>query len=72
MADDFEFDGEESAATVKTNGLVEISNFKGNPVISLRRTPTDERPFTMGLTKCKLVLDNIDAIERFVQEHKKK
>ena len=53
MSSEVEFNGEESAATVKTNGLVEVGNYKGNPVISLRRIPADEHPFTFGLSKAK-------------------
>jgi hypothetical protein len=74
MADEFEFDGEESASAVKSsnNGLVEVGQFKGNAVISLRRTPDDQHPFTFGLSKAKLILDNIDAVEDFVRKNAKK
>ena len=72
MSSEVEFNGEESAATVKTNGLVEVGNYKGNPVISLRRIPADEHPFTFGLSKAKLIMDNIEAIEEFVRSNAKK
>jgi len=53
-------------------GLVEVGEFKGNKVISLRRTPDDIHPFTFGTAKAKLILDNIDAIEAFVKDNGKK
>lgn len=75
MAGDFEFEGEPTPKKTyghKGNGqLVEIGEYKGNPVISLRRTPDDLKPFTFGLAKAKLIMDNIDAVEKFVQDNKK-
>ena len=55
----------------KEHELVEFGNFKGNPVISLRRTPTDKYPWTFGVSKAKLFFDNIQAIEKFVKENAK-
>ena len=74
MADNFEFDGEEKKVYGHkgNGGLVEIGEFKGHPVISLRRTPDDLKPLTMGLSKIGLILDNIDALEKFYNENKKK
>ncbi len=74
MAEDTDFENvPEKTYGHKGNGqLVEIGEFKGNAVISLRRTPDDLKPFTFGLAKAKLIMDNIDAIEKFDQEAKKK
>ncbi len=74
MADDFDMEESKPQKTYghKGNGqLVEIGQFKGNAVISLRRTPDDLKPFTFGVAKAKLIMDNIDAIEKFVQDNKK-
>lgn len=68
---DFE-EGKEKVYGHKGNGqLVEFGEFKGNKTISLRRTPDDLKPFTFGLAKAKLLLDNFDAIEKFVNDNKK-
>jgi len=46
----------------------EVGEYKGNPTIGLKNDG-DDRLFYMGLRKCKLVLDNIEAIKEFVTEH---
>lgn len=54
--------------------LVEESEFKGNPMIVLKRDDADRYPFSFGLSKAKLVLESVDAIREWVakQEFKKK
>ena len=47
----------------------EISEFKGRPIISLKRDESDQYPFTFGLTKAKLILEHIDDIQQFVEEN---
>ena len=69
--DDFGFGKEEKPQREMTDQLVEYTEFKGNPMIVLKRTPDDKYPFQFGISKAKLVLDNFDAIEAFVEEHKK-
>lgn len=66
---DENFEGE-TAEVAK--GLVSTSQYKGNAVISLRNTLEDKHPFTFGVTKAKLILDNIEAIEEFVKNNAKK
>jgi hypothetical protein len=66
-----EFDFEQGEAEGAPHSLVETGKYKGNPTISLRRTPEDKFPFTMGVAKAKLVLDNIEAIEKFVRDNAK-
>jgi len=48
----------------------EISEYKNNPVIKLFNSADDKHPFTFGLTKAKLILDNFDAIKEFVEENR--
>lgn len=48
---------------------VEITEYKGRPMIKLMREENDLYPFIFGLTKAKLILENIDAIEKFVKEN---
>jgi hypothetical protein len=46
--------------------VVEESEYKGNPMIVLRRTPEDRYPFQFGLSKAKLVLDAVEEIKAWV------
>jgi len=46
----------------------EIGEYKGNPTIGLKERDED-RPFFMGLRKCRLVIDNMDAIKEFVESN---
>ena len=48
---------------------VEIAEYKGRPVIKLMHEEDDPYPFTFGLAKAKLILENIDAIKKFVKEN---
>lgn len=51
--------------------LVEITEFKNNKVIVLKRNEEDKFPFSFGLTKAKLILANIKEIEKFVADNSK-
>lgn len=42
-------------------------NYKGNPTITLGSE--GKYPFTFGLSKAKLILENVEAIRRFVEEN---
>jgi hypothetical protein len=44
------------------------SLYKGKPMLTLN--PEDKFPFTFGLTKAKLIIDNFSAIESFFVESK--
>jgi len=44
----------------------EIGEFKGHRVITLKNKPDDKYPFTFGFHKAKLILENMDAIQTFV------
>lgn len=69
MADDMDFEKGEGAE--KISELVEISKFKGRPVLVLRKTVDDQYPFSFGVGKAKLILDNMQVIEDFVAKHGK-
>ncbi|MBN1540939.1 hypothetical protein JW992_02255 [candidate division KSB1 bacterium] len=43
--------------------------YKGNPVITLN--PNSRYPFTFGLAKAKMIIDYLEEIRNFVQEHDK-
>lgn len=53
------------------NKMVERSEFKGKPVLILKRNEDDKYPFSFGLTKAKLILENLEEIKRFVEENNK-
>ncbi len=48
----------------------QISEYKGRPVITLN--PGERYPFTFGISKAKLLLENLDHIRKFVEEYDKK
>lgn len=45
--------------------MADIQEFKGNKVLCLN--PEDKFPFTFGLNKAKLILENIEVIKKFVE-----
>jgi hypothetical protein len=55
---------------IKTNGenMHEIGEFKGNKIITLKRNPDDQYPFSFGKLKAKLIIENYEAIKKFAEE----
>lgn len=51
--------------------LVSESEFKGNKMLVLKRTPDDKYPLQMGKAKLRLILSNIDAIVAFLEKYEK-
>jgi hypothetical protein len=51
--------------------MVERSEFKGKPILILKRDENEKFPFSFGLSKAKLILENIDEIKKFVDENSK-
>ena len=49
--------------------MIEKSEFKGKPIIVIKRSEEDPFPFSFGLSKAKLILENIAQIEEFVKEN---
>ena len=49
--------------------MIERSEFKGKPVIIIRRTEDDKYPFTFGMSKARLILENIEEIKKFVADN---
>lgn len=47
-----------------------VEEFKGNKVLVLN--PGSKFPFSFGVGKAKLILENIETIKRFVNEYDKK
>ncbi len=50
---------------------VKTGEFKGHPTISLMKDESDMRPFTFGMGKARLILENLDAIKEFVESNGK-
>lgn len=51
--------------------MVERSEFKGKPILILKRDQEEKFPFSFGLTKAKLIVDNFEEIKKFVEENNK-
>ena len=51
--------------------IVSESEFKGNQMIVIKNDEEDKYPFQFGLKKAKLVLENIEAIKKFVEKYDK-
>ncbi len=50
--------------------MIEKSEFKGKPIIILKRDEEDKYPFSFGLSKARLIIENIDEIKKFVEQNK--
>jgi hypothetical protein len=50
--------------------MVERGEYRGQPVIIIKRDANDRFPFSFGLRKARLILDNINEIKKFVEESK--
>ena len=48
--------------------MIERGEFKGKPLIIIKRSEDDKYPFSFGLSKAKLILENIEEIKKFVEE----
>ncbi|MFA5145968.1 MAG: hypothetical protein WC515_01100 [Candidatus Omnitrophota bacterium] len=49
--------------------MVERSEYKGKPVMVIKRDENDKYPFSFGMTKAKMILENIEEIRRFVSDN---
>lgn len=50
---------------------ITVGEFKGKPTISILKGEASfiNRPTTMGLAKCKLILESLEAIKAFVKDN---
>ncbi len=51
--------------------MIERSEYKGKPILVIKRDEDDQYPFSFGLTKAKLIVENIEEIKKFVEENSK-
>jgi len=49
--------------------MIERTEFKGRPILVIKRDEEDKYPFSFGLTKAKLIVENIEEIKKFVEEN---
>lgn len=47
------------------------TEFKGKPVLVIKRDADDKYPFSFGMAKAKLILENLEEIKRFVEDNSK-
>ena len=52
--------------------MIERSEFKGKPVLILKRDEEDRYPFSFGVGKARLIVENFDEIKKFVEENQEK
>ncbi len=51
--------------------IVERGEYKGKPLLILKRSEDDKYPFSFGMSKARLILENFEDIKKFVQENDK-
>lgn len=51
--------------------MIEKSEYKGKPIIVIKKDENDQYPFSFGLNKARLILENIEEIKKFVEENNK-
>ncbi len=56
----------------KNMTIIERSEFKGKPVLVLKRNEEDPYPFSFGMSKARLIVENIEEIKKFVAENEGK
>ena len=52
--------------------IVERTEYKGQPVLILKRNENDKYPFSFGLSKARLIIEGIEEIKKFVAENDNK
>lgn len=50
--------------------IVERSEYKGKPLLVLKRNEEDKYPFSFGLSKARMILEALEEIKKFVEENK--
>lgn len=51
--------------------LIEETEFKGRPTITIRFDENDQYPFSFGIGKAKKVLGALEEIKAFIEKHDK-
>lgn len=51
--------------------IVERSEYKGKPILVIKRSEDEKFPFSFGLAKAKMVLESLEEIRKFVADNEK-
>jgi hypothetical protein len=51
--------------------VAERSNFKGSNVLILKKNEDDKYPFSFGVAKAKMILENIEEIKKFILDNER-
>lgn len=49
--------------------IIERSEFKGKPIMVIKRDENDKYPFSFGVAKAKMIMENLEEIKKFVREN---
>lgn len=49
----------------------ERTEFKGKPVLTLKRDENDRYPFSFGVSKAKMIIEYLDEIKKFLADNDK-
>jgi len=49
--------------------MIERGEYKGKPLLIIKRDENDKYPFSFGMGKARLILENIEEIKKFVEEN---
>lgn len=49
--------------------LYERSEFKGKPMLVIKRSEDEKFPFSFGMAKAKMILESIEEIKQFVKDN---
>ena len=52
--------------------IVERSEFKGKAMLVIKKSAEDQYPFSFGIAKARLIMENLDEIKKFVAENEGK
>lgn len=52
--------------------MIERSEYKGKPIIVIKRDENDKFPFSFGVAKARLIMENLEEIKKFIEENDKK
>ena len=48
--------------------VVSESEYKGNPMLVIKKDENDKFPFQFGRSKAKMIVENYEAIKAFAEE----
>ena len=52
--------------------IIERTEYKGQPVLILKRNENDRYPFSFGMSKARMILEAIEDIKKLVAENEPK